>query len=132
MLATLLAYAYSPKASYRNCQICMMTFDYFQTISKRNEMKTSQVVDEMEDICDIFSPVYQRECKSIIAYELENAHSFNSFENTTQQFCYSLGFCKRPGPEKQVRDTTVGDAFKTFFKPAKKFMRQVMDAIDTL
>ena len=75
----------------------MLTFDYLKTISKR-DLTSKEISDEMSDLCTLFDLKYHNDCKRIVNNEFNNFGRFNPSKNTTQQFCYSITACKKPGP----------------------------------
>ena len=130
MFLSILGYYRVPRSSYRDCQICMMTSDYLKQITEYENVESNKISDDMNNLCELFDISYIRQCRNIVNNEFERIDSFDSYKNTTQQFCYSLGYCKKPGPGK--RKIKYRETINDFLKSAKKLSSEFLEALQNL
>jgi len=108
----------------------MMTFGYLQTMIERN-LTHSVIINEMEDICKLFSQENEPICKDIVTKELERIFEYNEKKYTNQEYCYHLGECKKPGP-KAKENTQNTETIKNVFKPLRRIYKAFTRAFEDL
>ena len=134
MFLTLLGFYRVPRYSYTDCKICMMTSDYLKQLFEHKDAEESKINDEVQKLCEMFDRNYQAQCRNIVDSELPRLNQYNPVRNTSQQFCYSIGYCKKSGPGR--KHINIKNHYKGIIdnvvKSTKEIVQTIFDAFEEI
>ena len=94
----------------------MMTFSYLNIMIERN-LTQEIILEEIKEICTLFNKKNKVFCQESTKKQLENIFEYELNHYTFQQYCHSIGDCKKPGPST---GSILEDHLNNIIKPVKK------------